>query len=362
MMKLKSKLVLTLSIFLSACGGGSGGGTATAVSPGTASGSDGATQLACTNKFGRTWTAIDNDSSKPRVGYFSNVVYGNGVFLGGIKEYGYSLWSKDGENWTISSPSAYHGSGVVTYALGKFITLNRDSSGNLIVSSTTDGASWDKKIIAQTSANSSSTLPSFYPSDLVSGNGRLIVVGSNNKIIWTTDSQTWNLAANINDLKVAKDYDFNWAAFAKGKFYTTTSADPRMLYVSTDGNIWQAQKISGDGVFPTAVITGMQYLNGLYIAVDANGVIANSSDSVNWKTVLRGNMSPIIYGNQLVIGAGQVMTIDYQKSYDYAEVAYSCDGVTWAKTKFESGNFINTVAIGDNVAVRAGVRASFSKF
>ncbi|MFZ6770344.1 hypothetical protein ACO0LM_25090 [Undibacterium sp. Di26W] len=356
MMKFQNTAILSIALVLSACGGGSGGsansgGATVGANAGTVSGQG------CTNKFGRTWTAVDGVGQK--LEYFNNVVYGNGVFLG--IGYGKAVISRDGENWVNVTSSGVHGGYALTYALGKIYMVGQAgglTDKRMMASSTIDGTSWDNLIIGDSANPSLQALPYFDPKSMSYGNGRFILVGGDGKIIWSADGRNWYAAANAADLKV---YVFGWSTFANGKFYAGAGLN---VYVSSDGNTWQTQKIVGDGTFPTTGITGMQYFNGMYVAVDSQGNIANSSDGVNWKTVAKGRAFLPVNGNAIVAGGGQLMAVDLASSFttDGDYIFYSCDGIQWEKTKVPNGNYSYSIAIGDNIAAGVGNTPIFSKY
>ncbi|MFZ6745536.1 WD40/YVTN/BNR-like repeat-containing protein [Undibacterium sp. JH2W] len=366
-MKLQNAAILALALLLSACGGGSGSGggssTNTATSgTGNSAGPD--TQQACTNKFGRTWTEVD--AVKKNIPSFDRVIYGNGLFLGtGHK----TAVSRDGENWNDVSSSLMPGQYLPIFAAGKFFMVGQAYAlttqtviTQMVIVSSSDGIHWDNTILADSTKPSASTVPIFEPYGFSYGNGRFVAVGSDGKIIWSADGKNWNPAANIADFKV---YVFGWSAFVNGKFYASGSTD-NTIYVSSDGNNWQMQKIITDADTTRPIgLTGMQYVNGQYIASDSAGSLMYSKDSITWKTILKGRHSDNVNGNAIVTGAGQLMVADIASSFtnDGDYILYSCDGMNWEKTKVPNGTFSYSIAIGDDAAViTTGPKHYFSKY
>jgi|GEM_PF-5491310 len=365
-MKLTHATSLSLALLLSACGGGSGGnspanntavvnnGTGTGNNTGTNTGT--VTAYGCTNKFGTTWTEIDAAKNVP---YFSIVVYGNGLFLG--MGYGETLASSDGENWSKVSNSSTN-SPNIAYGGGKFVKVGNAGLNftNLMASITSDGVKWEDILISDGNNKSAQAVPVFSPVDITYGNGRFVVVGGNGNIIWSADGRNWNIATSLANTKVIGSV---WVAFANGKFFTYGTGSKNQLSVSSDGNTWQTQGITSDEGFPTDIITGMQYVNGKYVAIDSKGVIAYSTDSISWKIGYRGRGSTPVHGNQMVAGGGQVMAVDYASVFvaDDHAVVYSCDGVHWDKTAAPHANVNYMIAIGDNVAVRSSGKMAFSR-
>ncbi|MFZ6873793.1 hypothetical protein ACO0LF_17175 [Undibacterium sp. Di27W] len=365
-MKLQNTAALTLALLLSACGGGSGGSsTNTAATSGTGNSAGPDTQQACTNKFGRTWTEVD--AVKQKIPSFDRVIYGNGLFLG--TGYAKTALSRDGENWTDVSSSLISGRYLPTYAMGKFFMVGRTdvltTQGiipQMAVTSSSDGIHWEHTILADASKPSSSAVPIFEPWGFSYGNGRFVAVGSDGKIIWSADGKNWKPAANVADFKV---YGFGWSAYVNGKFYAGGST-PDVVYVSSDGNNWQMQKIITDADTTRPIgLTGMQYVNGQYIASDSAGSLMYSKDSITWKTIFKGRHSDNVNGNAIVTGAGQLMVADIASSFtnDGDYILYSCDGMNWEKTKVPNGTFTYSIAIGDDAAViTTGPKHYFSKY
>ncbi|MCH8619464.1 hypothetical protein [Undibacterium sp. TS12] len=382
-MKLTHATTLSLTLLLSACGGGSGGNgpvnntavvnTGTSTGTNTSSGTNTSTgnntgtgtntgintgtvtAYGCTNKFGTTWTEIDAAKNVP---YFSIVVYGNGLFLG--MGYGDTLASTDGENWSKVSNSSTN-SPNIAYGGGKFVKIGNAGLNftNLMASITSDGVKWEDVLISDGNNKSAQAVPVIKPVDITYGNGRFVVLGENGNIIWSADGRNWNLATSLANTKVIGSV---WVAFANGKFFTY-GGSKNQLSVSSDGSTWQTQGITSDEGFPADTITGMQYVNGKYVAIDAKGVIAYSTDSISWKIGYRGRGSTPVHGNQMVAGGGQVMAVDYASSFvaDDHAVVYSCDGVHWDKTAAPHANVNYMIAIGDNVAVRSSGKMAFSR-
>ncbi|MES2039573.1 MAG: hypothetical protein V4495_17220 [Pseudomonadota bacterium] len=360
---MKNSLLLAsiVSLSLAACGGG-GAGTAQnstttgATSSGqtstgtgsnqTSTGTNGSSQTnngtvasTCVNKLGSNWVKVGMKS-------LDYVIYGGGKFLGA--SWDGAATSTDGAIW--SEVPVIKQFDAIGYGLGNFVGFvypNQQPAIKPVYS--TDGVNWSP---GQVSAELDGKY-NISPLEIVAGGGRLITSDKfSSLIIWSADGKLWQKAVGLPVNVIPKNYVLNWLAYANGSFFaagTGSTSNKYQIFSSTDGNSWKEIIIKGDGIFPSTLIAGMQYIGNQYVAIDQNGVIATSRDAINWQTALNTNAKVEGFGNFMVAGAGQLMTV--VGSRENSRVYYSCDGASWSSVGIQTGIFGFKLAIGNSSAV-----------
>jgi sugar lactone lactonase YvrE len=102
------------------------------------------------------------------------------------------------------------------------------------------------------------------------GNGTIVAVGTNGKILSSTDGRTWTQRlSGTSDWLVG-------VAFAAGKFVVV--GDHGTILVSTDGTTWTRATSSGT----TQRLNNVTYGGGRYVTVGEAGTIVSSIDAMSW--------------------------------------------------------------------------------
>jgi hypothetical protein len=230
---------------------------------------------------GSTWTR----ASTPKRFKNCNIVFGNGRFVTigsyDYQETGTQQWtisyyqveSSDGITWSERKP-LFAGSPEVMKAMaeawsrvryvffdgGKFIALAE--TGQYLYS-TDNGKSWKagEEII---------TINGRPITGVVSGNGKMIGVGPNNAIGWSTDGIIWTDADRIGE--GLRGGDLNAVAYGFGMFVAAGSRG-NIIY-SRSGYTWTKVPSS---TFGSTSIHYAAYGGGRFIAIGSNGRIAYSN-------------------------------------------------------------------------------------
>jgi photosystem II stability/assembly factor-like uncharacterized protein len=148
----------------------------------------------------------------------------------------------------------------------------------------------------------------------------------------SSDGQIWNLAATIPVLPKG-------IAFGNGKFIVATSNGK--IFSSIDGITWIEKYSKVDDAF-----YAVEYLNGKFIAVGAQGFVMTSDDSGDtWSVpqyLFMGAMTSVSYGNgKYVLGS------------DNSLFFYSNDAISWTRTYWPSAG-TNSICYGDDRFVAVG--------
>jgi immunoglobulin I-set domain protein len=110
---------------------------------------------------------------------------------------------------------------------------------------------------------------------------------------------------------------------------------------------WVRRTVPG----PSAILTGVAYGNGTFVAVGNNSFVARSADGVTWTTSTAGAYGTL---NRVRFLNGQFMAVG---SSD--KIIYSSDGASWTASPLPGAAFWD-VAWGNGVYVLAGARAYVS--
>lgn len=252
-----------------------------------------------TSPDGMLWTKRIDDGRYD----FKSVTYGNGTFLlMGAERLDVfypqlippppafttpiSGTSEDGMNWTFSvhtdlAGGWYHGTfSQVIYGNGVYITPATDRGSGYgdygeYVFVSTDGKSWTSKYL-YTSRHQKQ--------DISYGNGLFIVVG--NGVITSLDGGTWTI--------VGQDMGVNPSGviYAEGNFIGVGGTS---IFSSVDGKSWSAVDTGN----PNYLI-GIAFGNGVYVAVGENGTIFTSVDRMSWTERVSGTsnfLRSVTYGD-----------------------------------------------------------------
>jgi hypothetical protein len=342
----KIKLIsIILASTLASCGGGSGGEKSGAQV------SNGSQTTSCTTKLGKIWEAIPNPS-KNQPFFFLDIPEG-AIFVQG-KFIAYSsreaFESFDGLQWS-KIPNYPRGAHALTFGANKYLALGHYNT--YFISS--DGKNWESyKLNPPLFFNSIGS-----PNILSFGNGKFIAV-SGESIITSSDGVNWT--------KIASPAESLWpqsslrsVSFLNNKFYVWGKGFNQVL-VSQDGNNWQTLTMKGDMNLLSTSIFDIAYINGNYIILSGSGAVGFSQDGINWTTILQSNPlrdNPVT----TVIGKSKEMLMIPGMEKGIFGIYSSCDGYNWSFSKEEdlSKSFNNIIAISENIAVKFGYIAKYSK-
>lgn len=282
------------------------------VGVGTA-GPNGGTAAIIASSDGINWTAPIPAGSGARP--VLCVTYGNGLFVAAGEEI--SFVSTDGLNWTQGNdPSPGHTLTGIAYGNGLFAAVG--DTGEIVVSS--NGTNWFKQ-------NSPTTI---YFQGITYGNGLFVAVGQNGSIVTSPDGQNWTLHASSAPITT----QFQTAKYANGKTFLgddngnlTTLAWPNDVY-------------------------GVASAAGVSVAIGGQGLIAYSTDGLNWSQVPNFT-SNSFRGVTAGIGSSG---FEFVAVGDLGTVASSADGRNWSMGSSGITNPLYAVTgTANNLFVASGI-------
>lgn len=199
------------------------------------------------SKDGKTWTSVTIPN-----GWWSDVAYGNGVFVAvAYKADMYdtsgttqAVYSKNGINWYKSTLPAAQNWTSVTYGDGKFVAVA--DSGNWAAYST-NGTTWTKCAMPLSAKWS----------DVTYGNGKFVAVASDrNKAVYSSDGVKWTVATLPSTSN-------RWAAVAAGEdMFIAINSDNGNYAYSFDGKSWMQSTFGTYGYYSDII-----YGNGKFYAL-----------------------------------------------------------------------------------------------
>jgi serine/threonine protein kinase len=300
---------------------------------------------------GITWTRVSNSTFPGSVTtgglgfalYITAIAYSNGKFVAGGDEQSRMAYSDDGITWTAVADSKFGRDRSITalaYGDGKFFAGGDD--GKMAYS--TDGIKWT----AVKSNFGRSRIKA-----IAYGNDMFVAVGNSGKIVYATKSiqtttaqqqssgMTWTAVANSKTWEYigytsanSKDTAIiNGIAYGNGKF-VAGGGFGKMAY-STDGVTWTAVE---ESTFPDKVstyneywgtlilsvsVSAFAYGDGRFVAVGEDGRMAYSTDGITW-TAVRDSTFGGSSINAIDYGGGRFIAVGQQ-----GEIAFSTDGVSW---------------------------------
>ena len=226
------------------------------------------------------------------------VAFGDGRFLA-VTELGEVIISTNGQAWTL--PVATPASSLYSAAYGKGLFVAVGEAGAVVTSP--DGSHW-------TLQNNVAT----YRLNAVTFTGDLfLAVGKHGTIISSTNGTQWNQCSSRPSL------DFlHGVAYGHGLF--VTAGDGGTVMISSNGFnwAWASVRAWGDGwsdpnmVIGTANVEDVQFANGTFVAVGANGFLATSTNGVLWtvrQTSCQSDLRSSIYADGHVTIVGNNETI-----------------------------------------------------
>jgi hypothetical protein len=216
-----------------------------------ATGRQGSSQYSSLSTNGITWTPTSIG-----FGSWSEVAFGNGVFVATGIQYYFASTSTNGISWTIRTIPALYYSGYdwISFVNDQFIVRTREASNEFHRS--TNGITW---------VGTSQGSP-FHFTNMASGNGITIAGGSQDRVAYSTDSISW-VTTSLSSGSAGR----NWSKSVYGNniFCITASDSDNRSAVSTNGISWTI------GTLASGTGGSLAYGNGYYVI--ASGTASGSS-------------------------------------------------------------------------------------
>ena len=244
-----------------------------------------------------TWLPRVSNTDDPLTG----VGFGGGLFVA-VGEPGVILTSPDGIEWTERNSGTTQPLRGVTYGNGLFLVTG--AAGTALTSP--DGITWTPR----------NTSTSNMLSGAAFGDGRFVAVGGSGTIRFSDDGVTWQLAASTTSAFL------QGVTYGGGKFVAVGFG--KILH-STDGQTWTS---ASSGVNSVGFYLSPSYLNGVYVVVGLQGLIARSTDAENWVTlpvVVLTTFRGITNNGSQFVAVGDPLPEDGQEG----QILTSPDGLTW---------------------------------
>lgn len=299
---------------------------------------------------------------------------------------GRRMVSTDGLKWEITAewaqPGGDDGNNLISavFAQGKFVVVGGGgggNSGNGHVLVSTDGRAWKEVYEAKNRIS-----PIVYGKGVgpggKSGGGRFVAGGTNRKLLWSDDGETWHEGAQIKDnlcthfrgaafgndrfvfvgnhgggggphwVAVSPDGEtvshvrtdlpgHGSITFGAGKFFMLTSHTNADLITSSDGVKWDPIVVAADDKGADAKVRWITW-TGNELLAEANRAIYRSTDGAAWTKT------------ELTAPRGTVMWSDGKRFIATSwpgKMSFSAEGKTWTDAAPLTANGINRVVRGE---------------
>lgn len=243
----------------------------------------------------------------------SGIAFGNGMFVV-VGQTGYIATSTDGVSWTTQKIGEYNWQSVV-YGDAGFVAAG---NGGRIATSM-DGVVWE----TQTLAGSYNYL------GIAFGNGVYVVIGALGWLARSLDGITWTQGR-------ASTRTYYGITHGDGKFVAVGVNGS--IVTSTDGISWTEIQIAAPNLL------GVTYGNGLYVAVGINGYIADSTDLFSWRVnrIGTGTWRSISFGNGVFVAGGDGLVATSSEAVDWTTqtVDVSSLPISWRASVYGNGVYI----------------------
>lgn len=312
--------------------------------------------ILCTNGLfysydGVNWNSMTYNDN-PLV--FTDVAYGNGLYVGVDSAKPRVGISEDGINWSIITIDYILYPINIVYYSGRFIvygtvdpyiiyadfireTCDTENMGLMLsdtnsrmdeldsnikglsnkfdnaVSELTDGLIFTETTIKQDLTWELATKKSKKISDIVYGDGIFVCVSEQlSYSYYSTDGKEWNYYNDKGVSGAAYSVEYGDGVFVK--------INTKTPYYSTDGQVWTA----GTDISASGYYTGMAYGNGTFVITDSSymnsGIFYSTDGGVNWSaaTGWSGAIYEVVYGDGMFLANG-----------DDGNMYTSTDGATW---------------------------------
>jgi photosystem II stability/assembly factor-like uncharacterized protein len=139
------------------------------------------------------------------------------------------------------------------------------------------------------------------------------VGNTDGSVITSTDAATWTEGTSIGSAGM------NALAYGAGTTYVAVG-DGGVIYKNTTAGVTGAWTVKASGT--TNDLYGVSYVNGIYVAVGAGGVLLTSTDGDTW-ALRTSNTSNDLH--QVAFGASTYVAVG-----DAGTIVSSTDAATWA--------------------------------
>jgi hypothetical protein len=283
-------------------------------------------------------------------GNWTEVAYGNGIFVAVSPSSPWVMTSPNGITWTSRTPAFNQQFQSVAYGNGVFVAVANTGPATSRVMTSPDGITWTARSVAGLSQNITYTAITF-------GDGYFVAVGdassggNTTRAMYSTDGINWTLGTTPN-----QDMRYSAVTYGDGLFIAVAlvnySSTNRVAYSSDHGATWSmASDASG------AVLRAVTYGDGTYVAV-GNSVVYTSTNGSTWtsRTPAQANQwEAVTYGDGMFYAVGASGT---------QRAMTSTDGTTWTSksTADDTSAGWNGIVWGNNTFVAVsytGTRAMF---
>lgn len=271
-------------------------------------------------------TALNYTENMGIVGDWSDIAYGNGIFIAVTDGAGsggtIAARSINGITWSNALLPANETWSAVAYGNDKFVAAT--SSGTGVAATSVDGLSW-----------TGITMPPLNYTDIIYGDGVWIAVARDGRrLARSTNGTTWSLVV------LPEGGDWSSVAYGKGIFVAVAESDSsttQSVY-STDGGLtWTLGSISGG-------CKSITYGNNRFVAIEGGYLSANRSyisfDGINWQ---QGELPSSASWQSVTYGQGQFRAV---AGFE-AVIAKSDDGLLWTTDSLATGSNYRCIAFGN---------------
>ncbi|HVU24432.1 MAG TPA: hypothetical protein VHE13_09935 [Opitutus sp.] len=313
------------------------------VAVGMGAGSSIGAGLILTSPDGVTWTTNQTIADTYNA-QFSDVIFGNGLFVVAGAAQNRVLTSPDGLTWTPRN--AGYNTTHLAYGGGRFIAT---AGGNRAIVST-DGITWTTHFVV----GDANTFTVYYDG-IAYGAGKFVLAGRdsnfNTGTFSSTDGEAWTPGAAVAD----SNGGASWIAFASDVFVMAGNGG---LFSSPDGNTWTKRtsalpptRSSTPGSLGTENIGGVAAANGTLFVLGSYGSITTSTDGATWTRQSTGtaqDINGLVYDGTRFVGVGTGGT-----------VITSPDGTTWTASPTNRTGWFGQLAYANGHYVTAGLSGGY---
>ncbi len=339
-------------------------------------GDGGSSDRVITSPDGITWTV----RTAATVDAWSSVTYGNGLFVA-VSRTGVNrvMTSPDGITWTSRTAAEAINWQSVTYGNGLFVAVSSDGINRVMTSP--DGITWTALPAALNDWTSVTYGNGLFAAVSSSGTNRVMTasLASDHGFIWGTspslsggDTATTslgsingigNISTNLENLQPGTAYYYRaYATTAYGTGYgeikalytagfpfaeTNAASNITTNSATINGKVLSASApLSGVGDLGNFVARSIPtndswqsitYGNGIFMALGENGLIATSSDGINWRASIMDEF--YIFWKSIAYGNGRFVGVGYYGNYVSTD-----NGATWQQ---EMMRYAHTITYGN---------------
>lgn len=263
-----------------------------------------------TSTDGLTWTTRSANIEGVGASVYGAVEFGNGVFVaaGGQRDPGAGVrisTSTDGINWTTRTSGTSTSEAIaITFNGSVFAIATYESPQNpRVQTSSNDGVNWTVRSVAMSSNASISSIGSSKETGVIviGGSAGQMASSANNGISWTTRTSGFG-TSGINGIEYGNGI---WVAVGNAGNITT----------SVNAITWTART---SGLSTSDTISNLTFRNGYFLAgTSLNGSVIISTNGINWEFASSNSNSAvqaIEYGNAkwiLAVGSNEAHSSNY---------------------------------------------------